>query len=197
MVLLFGAELTFAYQNEKTFAMERLAAGASYAYKEALGIWTMAALAHRFDAGMPPLTATEAAKEWGVPTRLLNDTFETLEAASLAQQTATDPPAYLPARSPERMTLQDVVNAMREHGRDPSPLREAHELEPILAASREARLNGPGKKPLAEIAGEVYARWQRGHNGESVRTGELPFALGPAPLPEEETADNTGQSQQG
>lgn len=123
LVLLFGAELAFAYQNEPTFAMERWAEGTSYAYREALGLWTMLELGRRFDAGLPGLSAEVAAKEWNVPTRLLNDTLINLEDARLAVRCASHPPTYQPSRSLDKITVQDVVDCLREAGREPSPLR--------------------------------------------------------------------------
>ncbi|MEK7794904.1 MAG: YihY/virulence factor BrkB family protein, partial [Candidatus Hydrogenedentota bacterium] len=38
MILLFGVELTHAYQNEHTFALERFAEDASFAYREAVAL---------------------------------------------------------------------------------------------------------------------------------------------------------------
>lgn len=128
VIVLFGAELVFAYQNEKTYAMERLASSASHAYREALALKAMIEMARRFEDGAGPLEPMQAAEDWNVPTRLLNDTLEQLADAGLVQLLATDPPAYQPGRSVERIRLGDVVSAMREHGDAPSALRE----DPVL-----------------------------------------------------------------
>jgi hypothetical protein len=98
LIVLLGAELSFAYQNEKTFAMERLAEGASYAYREALGLWAMIELGRRFDRGEPGLSAESAAKAWNVPARLVNETFRELEEGRLVVQCASRPPTYQPSR---------------------------------------------------------------------------------------------------
>jgi len=133
LVLLFGAELAFAYQNEKTFAMERLSEGASYAYREALGFWTMIELGKRFDAGQPSLSAEAAAKQWNVPLRLLNDTLSQLQDARLVVRSATNPPTYQPGRSLDRITVEEVSACFREAGRDPSPLRQNPAFSALLA----------------------------------------------------------------
>jgi len=140
IILLFGAELAFAYQNVKTYAMERLSEGASYAYREAAGVRAMLEIARRFDAGRPGLVAEEAAERWSVPTRLLNDTLAHLEDAALVRRSGADPVAYLPARPLQRITLGDVVHALRSHGRDPSPLEDDAAFRPVLevAALRKA-----------------------------------------------------------
>ncbi|NIA14218.1 MAG: YihY family inner membrane protein [Nitrospiraceae bacterium] len=144
LVLLVGAELTFAYQNERTFAMERFAEGASYAYREAVGLWAVAELGRRFDAGLPGLSAEEAASEWNVPTRLLNDTLDHLEDARLISRTASNPPTYQPSRSLDRITADDVIQCLRESGRDPSKLRTGAAFQALSAKVREAAQTSHG-----------------------------------------------------
>ncbi len=132
LILLFGAELTFAYQYEKTFAMERLSEGASYAYKEALGLWTMVELGARFDAGKPPLSVVEFSERWNVPTRLVTDALDTLRDAGLVNPTDHEDTRYQPARSLEKITVGDIIGCLREAGRDPSPLRQEATFQPML-----------------------------------------------------------------
>ncbi len=124
VTLLFGAELTFAYQNETTFAMERLAEGATVAYREALGLRTIMEIAWRFDEGLAGLTIQEAAEGWHVPTRLLNETLSRLEDADIITSCGTEPVTYRPSRSIAKISVKDVVKTFRESGQDPSSLRE-------------------------------------------------------------------------
>ena len=131
LTLLAGAELSFAYQNERTYAMERLVENASYAYREAVGLWAMYELCRRFDAGEPGLTIEEAAMRWNVPSRLLNDTLRLFEEAALVTRSASEPPVYQPARSLDKIFVSDVINCRREAGRDPSSLREEPAYEQI------------------------------------------------------------------
>ena len=133
IIVLFGAELTFACQNERTFAMERLAEGASHAYREAVGLRAMVEISRRFDEGVPGMSSEDAGREWNVPTRVINETMDQLEGAGLVCARATDPVTYAPARSLDRITVGDVVNALRESGREPSALREDEALRPLLA----------------------------------------------------------------
>lgn len=124
VILLFGALVAFAYQNEKTFAMERLATSATYAYREALAVRAVVEMARRFRDGLPGLTVSEAADAWNVPVRLLNETLDCLVSAKLVTRCATDPVTYQPARSPENTRAGDVIRAIREDGEDPSLLRQ-------------------------------------------------------------------------
>ncbi|MDZ4861466.1 MAG: YhjD/YihY/BrkB family envelope integrity protein [Candidatus Hydrogenedentes bacterium] len=152
IILLFGAELTFAYQNEQTFAMERHAAGASYAYREAVGLRAMVEISHRFHEGMGGLSTEQAARDWNVPTRVINETLDQLEEAGLVSRCSTEPVTYRPARSLEKITVWDVVRALREFGREPSALREDEVLRPLLdeVEGRERVMLGATLDTLAE-----------------------------------------------
>lgn len=159
VILLFGTELAFAYQNEETFAMERHAAGASYAYREALGLRVVAEVARRFEAGLPGLAPETAVRELNVPTRLVNDTLDTLEKAGLVTACATQPVTYQPARSLEKMTIGDVISALREAGRNPSALRDDELFEPWF---RELDHPGGtlGRTTVAELVKRIQAAEQ-------------------------------------
>ena len=154
LILLFGALLTFAYQNEKTFAMERLSDEATYAYREALAVRTVVEMARRFQHGLPGLSVREAAEAWNVPTRLLNDTFDCLTNAKLAVECATQPVTYHPARAPQTTRIIDVVRAVREEGRDPSLLREDTAYRPLYDALDRAETRYL-ESTVASLAGHL------------------------------------------
>lgn len=132
IILLLGAELTFAYQNEKTFALERFADKANFAYREAVTLRTMVETARRFDQGEDGLSSEQAAQAWNVPARLLNEILLNLEEADLVRACATDPVTYQPARSIDKIKIGDAIRALREAGKDPSLLREDEHFRPLL-----------------------------------------------------------------
>lgn len=141
LILLFGALLAFAYQNEITFAMERLADHAPFAYREALAVRTVVEMARRFQQGLPGLSVQEAAEAWNVPTRLLNETFDCLMKANLAVECTTEPISYHPARSPQNTRVIEVLRAVREEGRDPSLFRQDKAYLPLYEALERADRN--------------------------------------------------------
>jgi len=156
LILLFGAELAFAYQYETTFAMERLAEGASYAYREALGLWAMVALARRFDAGQPPLSIVEIAEHGRAPTRLVTAAFETLATAGIVTQSDAEATTYQPARPLAKITVGDIMTALREAGRDPSDLRSEPSLRPFLAELFDG-YSGRAAETLEDLIGRLPA----------------------------------------
>lgn len=153
VILLFGALVTFAYQNEKTFALERLADKASYAYRESVAVRLMAEMAQRFAEGKPALSAGEVANAWNVPLRLVNEALDILVAAKLAAACATTPVSFQPARAADTIQVIDVVRAQREHGEEPSQLREEDNFREIYAGLDSA----DGRAATATLA-EIAAR---------------------------------------
>jgi membrane protein len=152
VILLFGAELTYAYQNEKVFLLERLAGRASFAYREALGLRTMVELARRFVRGRGGLEPQEAAREWNVPLRILNDVLYEFEQARLVVRLATTPPTFLPARPLQQITVANVIAVLREAGTEPTPLRYDPEYHAILERLKAS--NGSAAIPLSDLARE-------------------------------------------
>ena len=141
LILLFGSLVSFAYQNEKTFAMERLADHATFAYREAIAVRIMVELSDRFRRGRYPMTVKDAAEEWNIPTRLVTETLDSLIQAKLVTACATTPVCYQPARSPHSIQVLDVVNAVRESGQDPSLFRQDKDYKHLYAGIDAASPN--------------------------------------------------------
>ena len=131
-ILLFGSEITYAYQNEKTFAMERFADQASFAYKAALGLRAIIDMGHRFQSNTAPLQIESAALEWNVPSRLLNEILEQLEESGFITECATVPITYQPARPLDRITAGEVLKSLHERGEDPSLLLQDDAYQDIF-----------------------------------------------------------------
>lgn len=154
VILLLGAEVSFAYQNEKTFAMERFAERASFAYREALGLRTMIEISRRFGSERPAFSRETAAKEWNVPSRLLNQTLRNLEDGGFVSACATEPVTYQPSRPLSKVTVEEVLTTFREMGQDPTQFREDEEFKPVLermANSDEAFR----KSSMAEVVAQL------------------------------------------
>ena len=131
-IFILGAEVTYAYQNEKTFAMERFAERASHAYREALGVRAMLEIGKRFEDSMDPFVVERAAERWNVPSRLLNEVLYEMGKAGLVQSSATDPVSYQPAKPLDKIHLNEVQRVLRHVGEDPSMLLEDEEFEPFF-----------------------------------------------------------------
>jgi membrane protein len=140
LIVLFGAELSFAHQNVDTYEFEPDALGASHRLRTLLALLITHHLIANFRAGDKALTAGEISNRLEIPIRFVNDILsELVESNILAtaeSEEGTDP-AYQPALDPDRLTIQYVVEAMEKRGQNTLPFIHAPEFD-ALSASLES-----------------------------------------------------------
>jgi membrane protein len=113
LILLFGAQVAYAFQNRKTYLEERQVENVNQRGREFIALRLMTCIGQRFSRGEPPPGIAEISDELSVPSRLVRQVMQTLIAARLACETAGPEVAYLPARTLESITCHDVLLAMR------------------------------------------------------------------------------------
>ena len=113
LILLFGGQVAYAWQNRATYLDERQAENINQRGREFVALRLMTCIGERFTQGAPPPNALEIAEGLAVPTRLVKRITQTLAAARLVTETAGAEPAYLPARPLDQITCHDVLLAMR------------------------------------------------------------------------------------
>ena len=138
--------------------------------REFVALRLMTNVGERFLLGEPPQSVVEMGKELCVPTRLIQQTMQTLCAAHVVVETAGAEPAYLPARPLERITCHHILLAMRAAqgqelaARDEPSHNEVYgEFNRIQEAERKVAdsvtmlalaTRALGRKSLAEKSGE-------------------------------------------
>ena len=113
LILLFGAQVAYAYQNRATYFEERQIENINQRGREFVALRLMTCIGQRFVRGEPPQSAVEIAAALAVPTRLVQQIMQTLSATRLVAATAGAEPAYLPARPLENITCHDLLLALR------------------------------------------------------------------------------------
>ena len=78
LLILIGAELSFAIQNNEQFEYEKDLNAMSRRYKDCLTLYLLAAIIERFNADEPPLSAHEMAHKYRLPVRLVNQLLSRL-----------------------------------------------------------------------------------------------------------------------
>jgi len=73
LLCLFGAEITYASQNVKTFSFDRDSRNISRRYKDFLIFLITSLIVKRFEKGEKPYSANELSKENSIPIRLTQD----------------------------------------------------------------------------------------------------------------------------
>ena len=157
LIVLYGAELSFAHQNVETYEFEPDCLLASRAFKRLVALRVAQLLAANFDRARPPMTGPQISHELGVPIRLGNEViFDLVRAGILTEAKIQDSKdfGYQPARSICEMTLAQVTEALDSTGTDKIPLLESGEVRKITAsldAFRQAVRHSPANALLKDI----------------------------------------------
>lgn len=144
MIILVGLEVVVAVQSATTHRKEELATQVSQKFKEILALRIVTEVSERFHRGenVPP-TVEELAKELDVPERLLYDLLGQLEDMGIIRwvEVEGEQHGFIPARTLEKITVRDVIIAMREHGAEGLSIRADEDtgyLLEILERTEEA-----------------------------------------------------------
>ncbi len=118
-IIMFGAELSFGYQNVERYRYERQAGEVSYDYRRKIVLLVMHRIARNFVDGEPPLDSEQLAKILNIPVRIVRDTLYALEQAGLLASSEDEDKRvvrYFPARDVSQMRVYDVVRAVESRG---------------------------------------------------------------------------------
>jgi membrane protein len=127
LIVLLGAEISFAEQNVDTYEFESDSLKVSSAFKKLLGLTVAHSCVKRFHEGLTPLTAAQLSHNLEIPIRLLNQLlFELVEADILSEVKlgGTVNVAYQPARDIENMKIQNVIDRLDQKGSDAIPVAQ-------------------------------------------------------------------------
>jgi membrane protein len=145
LILLFGAQVSYAYQNRAAYLQEKQMEHISQRGREFIALRLMECIGQRFQHGDPPATVLEIADGLAVPTRLVQRIMLTLMNARLVVEVAGEETGYTPARPLETITCHDILLALRagngqELGTRDGPGRAevGGEFQRILEAERKA-----------------------------------------------------------
>jgi membrane protein len=113
VIVLFGAQVAYAFQNRALYLQERLAESVNQRGREFVALRLMTCIGQRFQRGLKPATIQEMSTELGVPSRLVQQVLQTLLSARLVTEVSGAEPAYAPARPLEAINAHHVLMAMR------------------------------------------------------------------------------------
>jgi membrane protein len=117
-VVLFGAVLSFAHQNPRKEAQELSVSDAPYSFREELGLKLLWLIGKNFDDGKEPYNAEALAQKLAAPVKLVGEILEQHCRAGFLIPAAREPQEhiYLLAKPPEKLRLDEVIEAMRRYG---------------------------------------------------------------------------------
>lgn len=136
-IVLFGAELSFSYQNVDSFVQEHDALNISYANRRKVLVATLVVVIRSFFRNEGGISSGQAARELKLPVRLVRDVMYTLDEAGLIVAITTDKSQktnlYIPAKDIHTITLCGAVNAVEMTG---NPVRNVSDDRYLRDVSR-------------------------------------------------------------
>ena len=146
MILLFGAQVSYAFQNRQVYLQEKQVGTINQLGREFVALRMMAIIGQRFQKGTKPPTVSEIGGDVGASTRLVTSLLQVLVQARLVAEVANGlEGAYIPARPLDKIASQDVLQALRagqghepntRDGFDKAIIRE--EIDRIRRAEKQA-----------------------------------------------------------
>jgi membrane protein len=166
LYLLVGGIISYAVQNFHFRSSQVAWGGLSESMRERLSLIVLLTICRRFQACLPPVTASHLGTMIRVPTQILNASLNRLVDLGLLNPL---PPAghgsstdylYQPARPLNRMTLADFKDHFSRQGDDPTT-EAIDSLDPLVRRYQErlkTLLTGDAdllQKPLDQLLGEI------------------------------------------
>jgi membrane protein len=164
LILLFGAQVAYAFQNRKAYLQDKLAENVNQRGREFVALRLMTCIGQRFQRGLPPPTIQEISTELGIPTRLAQQVLHTLLAAQLVAEIAGAEFAYAPARPLEAINAHHILHAMRTAGGQELPSQN----EPVRAEvyGEFARIEEAEQQAAASVT--MLALVNRAHGRQEI-----------------------------
>lgn len=129
-ILLFGAQVAYAFQNRLAYLQDRLADNVNQRGREFVALRLMTCLGLRFQNGARPATIPDISTELSVPSRLVQQVLHTLLCARLVTETHAQETGYVPARPLEDINAWQILLAMRTvGGQELAPCEETSRAE--------------------------------------------------------------------
>jgi len=157
LIVLLGAEISFAYQNIEKYEFEHEALHISSYNRRMLTFLVMHTIVKQFHGGKRPLTTPEISHDLGIPIRLVREIIYDLSKAELALEAATDSPkenAFVPAVDINQITVSFLVNKLERSGEDRLIAEESKNLE-AFSEIQQGLLLAIEKSPVNKLLKDI------------------------------------------
>jgi membrane protein len=135
MIVLFGAEVSFAHQNVEMFEFEEECLGVSHSFKRLLSLRVAQLVIRRFTEGERAWDNEQISRELEIPIRLVNQILYELVTSGVLSEVMVEQDktiAYEPARDTDTLTIKYVIDALESRGSDNIPVAQSRELESLI-----------------------------------------------------------------
>ena len=130
LIVLFGAEISFAHQNIGTFEFDQESRQVSFGMKKIVALMVSHLIIQRFVAAGKPFTMDQIAVRLEAPIRLIHQIVaELAESGILSEVETAEPeePAFQPAVDTCLLSMGYIVSALEKLGSDNIPILQTRE----------------------------------------------------------------------
>ena len=157
LIVLLGAEISFAYQNIEKYEFEREALQISFYNRRMLTFLVMHTIVKQFLDGNRPLTTPEISHHLGIPIRLVREIIYDLSKGKLVVEAATDSPkenAFVPAVDINQITISFLIDRLEKSGDDRLIAEESKNLE-AFSEIQQGLLLAMEKSPVNKLLKDI------------------------------------------
>jgi membrane protein len=132
LIVLFGAEISFAYQYVDTYEFEPDCRNISQIFKKLISLQIAHLVIRAFFRGEKPLTVSKITQALEIPIRLVQQILDELVEGgifSYAETKEDNERFYQPARDINGITIKSIVEALERIGVDNIPVAQTTELK--------------------------------------------------------------------
>lgn len=154
LILLFGAQVAYAFQNRQTYMQERQTESIHQRGREFVAFRMMEVIGQKFATGEKPPSANAMAQAIEVPSRLISQILQPLIAAKLVNEVTDGETCYSPARPIDKITCADILDALRCGNGHGIETKEDATRDLVMAdfeAIRKAELTRAGSITMADL----------------------------------------------
>ena len=140
-ICLFGAELTYAGQNIRSFSFDKDARNISRRYRDFVAILIMSLITKRFEEGVQPYTAEELSAACQIPIRLTQQSLYELQEVDLLHEVVTEDEdiAYQPSIDIQQLSIALLLDRLYTHGSEDFKIDRESEFSDEWKALLKAR----------------------------------------------------------
>ncbi|MDD5064496.1 MAG: YihY/virulence factor BrkB family protein [Phycisphaerae bacterium] len=140
LIVLFGAEVSFAHQNVETYEFEPDCLSVSKLFKKQLSLLIVQRSVKKFCNAEKPVDARWFSHELEIPIRLVRQILYELSEAGVLSEVGNgkyNEFAYQPAVDVEKITIKFVIDRLEQYGTTDIPVAKVSELDKLSNCLRQ------------------------------------------------------------
>lgn len=157
LIVLLGAEISFAHQNVTTYEFEQDCLSASQSFKRTAALTVTSLCVKRFLKGEKPPAAEDICRELEMPIRLVRSVLAELTEARVLSEVCSDAAgdvAYQPACDTHLLTVASVIERLDQQGLTTAPIVDSPDVQKLrdtLKRFREMNEQSSANLKLQEL----------------------------------------------